>query len=109
MFRDLLQFNQWFISKPWLTPVLLPVFWATASWMISIFGGWSSLAEVYRDTEGRTFLRVWRWRSGQFRFGMHYNNCLNFGADEQGLSISVVAFFRIGHPPLFVPWSQVTA
>jgi hypothetical protein len=36
-----------------------------------------------------------------------YGNCVNFGADETGLYMAVFRPFRLGHPPLFIPWSEV--
>ena len=37
------------------------------------------------------------------------NKCLALGANEQGLHISVPRIFAIGHPALFVPWSEIRA
>jgi hypothetical protein len=38
---------------------------------------------------------------------MSYDNCVNFGADEDGLYMAVFPVFRVGHAQLFVPWSEV--
>jgi hypothetical protein len=35
-------------------------------------------------------------------------SCLNFGSDETGLYLSVFPIFRPGHPPLLIPWSEIT-
>jgi len=37
----------------------------------------------------------------------NYHNCANFGADEAGLYMAVFPLFRIGHAPLFIPWSEI--
>ncbi len=39
---------------------------------------------------------------------MGYNGSLTAGANQFGLHLSVWPIFRIGHPPLFLPWSDVT-
>jgi hypothetical protein len=39
---------------------------------------------------------------------MGYKGCTNVGADSRGLYISFGILFRFGHPPLFVPWGDIT-
>ena len=36
------------------------------------------------------------------------NGALTPGADPLGLYLAVWLLFRIGHPPLFVPWSEIS-
>ena len=38
---------------------------------------------------------------------VNYNNVLRVGCDRFGLYLSVLVFFRAGHPPLFIPWNEV--
>lgn len=38
---------------------------------------------------------------------VNYGSCLMLGANAEGLFVSVLFFFRVGHPPLFIPWSEV--
>jgi hypothetical protein len=77
-----------------------------AQWSISRVTGWHRLAERYRF-EGEMPEKRWRWRSGRMRWTTRYGNCLNFSADQRGLYMSVVAFFRPFHPPLFIPWNEI--
>ncbi len=42
------------------------------------------------------------------RWGANYNNCLIIGADPTGLYLSTLFFRRIGHPPLFIPWPEIS-
>lgn len=30
------------------------------------------------------------------------------GANRDGLYLAVFSLFRLGHPPLFIPWSEIT-
>lgn len=39
---------------------------------------------------------------------MEYNNCLTIGSSSQGLYLAVLFFFRVGHPPLLVPWQDIS-
>ena len=41
--------------------------------------------------------------------GGGYNNILTVGADPDGMYVSVFVLFRFGHPPLFIPWEDVSA
>ncbi len=71
------------------------------------FGGWRALARHYpASTEflGRRF----RFRSAQFGGWVGYNASLTAGADPFGLFLAVWPIFRVWHPPLFVPWSDIT-
>jgi hypothetical protein len=38
----------------------------------------------------------------------NYNNCVTIGANFQGIHLSVLFLFRVGHPPIFIPWEDVT-
>jgi hypothetical protein len=83
------------------------VLWTTIVFLISHLGGWASLAERYRCDESFTGER-WRFQRGQFRWLAGYNNCLTIGADPRGLYLSVFPLFRMGHPPLFIPWRDIS-
>jgi hypothetical protein len=89
---------------------LFPFLWCAASFGVSFLGGWFFLARRYRfDQE---FLgKRWRRRSGGMEFmgRAHYTNCLTLGSDSKGLFLSVLFLFRVGHPPRFVPWSEINA
>ena len=39
---------------------------------------------------------------------MDYNACLTVTANTEGLRVSIVPLMRLGHPPLFFPWADVT-
>jgi hypothetical protein len=38
----------------------------------------------------------------------NYNGCLTVGGNVEGLYLSVLFLFRPGHPPLFVPWIEIS-
>lgn len=81
--------------------------WAIMFTLISRVGGWASLAEQYRFEETFTGSR-WSFQRGQMRWMVGYNNCLTVGADQRGLYLSILFPFRIGHPPLFIPWRDIS-
>ena len=93
-------------ANPWVLPVFVVLWgWFIIS-LVARLSGWSQLAGSYRANspfQGET----WRFQSVQMRYLSHYNNCLTFGADAQGLYIAMFFFLRAGHPPLFIPWEEL--
>lgn len=76
---------------------------------ISHASGWAALAGQYRSQE--TFTGTcWSFQSGQMRWWTGYNNCLKVGGDPRGLYLTIAFpfLFLIGHPPLFIPWRDIT-
>jgi hypothetical protein len=49
-----------------------------------------------------------RGQSASLRRWSRYRNCLTFTANQQGLHVSIFFLFRSGHPPLWIPWSEIT-
>jgi hypothetical protein len=90
----------------WIFPVLFAAFW-TAICLGIARAGWSSLAASYRSREafdGETR----HFRSAQIGSSA-YRSCLTMGARPWGLYLSVLFPFRPGHPPLLIPWQDISA
>lgn len=84
-----------------------PLLWCTVSLVLAHIGGWAKLANHYLavpDREKR-LERTYGMQSGYIG-STRYKGCLNFRIYEEGLGLSVLFLFRIGHPPLFIPWEQ---
>ena len=81
--------------------------WLVVSILLSYTGGWATLAREFRYRV--TFNgSKWRGESGYMRGIAHYRNCLVIGANHEGLYLSVFFPFRLAHPPMLIPWSEVT-
>lgn len=94
-------------SFPWsFFPVLFIGMWIGIALFLSRLG-WSDLASSYR-AETRFEGRRWHWVSA-YVGKVSYRSSLTMGANGDGLFMVPVIFFRIAHPPLFVPWSDITA
>jgi hypothetical protein len=93
------------LNNPALFFPLFVAFWCSMCFALSFLSGWRALAKHYRATQPFAVDR-WRFRSASIS-GVSYGGTLTLGADEQGLFISVMFPFRLGHPPLFIPWSEV--
>lgn len=81
-----------------------PIMWVSMSLLLSHMGDWAKLAEQYADShmeQGETHCMS----SGHVG-SVNYKSCLILRVCENGLGLSVLFPFRIGHPPLFIPWDQ---
>jgi hypothetical protein len=94
----------------WLTPIF-PVFficlWCGIVLLISRLSGWATLANRFRLSLPFAASK-WRWQSARMRFTANYSGCLTVGSDPTGLYLDIFALWKIGHPPLFLPWSEVS-
>ncbi|MCC7502355.1 MAG: hypothetical protein IT229_07480 [Flavobacteriales bacterium] len=84
-----------------------PLFWCLISFMIGHTSGWGRMHERYGGPPGpvppcRSF------QAGRIG-GAKYNGVLRIAHDPFGLYLSVIFLFRVGHPPLFIPWSAIGA
>jgi hypothetical protein len=95
-----------------LFPVFFLALWAGVHTLISWLGGWAALARSYLLTtefDGRR----WRFRSVVVCHAANplrhasYASCVTLGSNVRGLYRAVFPLFRIGHPPLFIPWADV--
>lgn len=81
--------------------------WVVTGIAVSRMSGWHRLAERFAF-EGDFPASRWRFKSATARYGTNYNNCLTIAADAAGFYMAMPIFFRIGHPPLFIPWNEIT-
>jgi hypothetical protein len=92
----------------WWPAFFAPFIWILVSFIISRVGGWSLLARVYLAQADTLDGDSWRFQSIQMRWGTNYGNCVTVRADPLGLGLSVLFLLRLGHPPLLIPWSDIT-
>ncbi len=86
--------------------IIFPLFWSAIVWLISRVSGWASLARQY-PADGLIDGDVFRWCSARIRFLSSYSNCLTVTVSPAGIHMQPMLFFRIGHKPLFLPWSAI--
>jgi hypothetical protein len=94
----------------WLWAVFPPLFagmWMLVCFVLSITGGWHVLAARYATKVSFSGERF-HFRSARVG-GVNYGGCLTFGSGPAGLYLAILFPFRIGHPPLAIPWSDVSA
>lgn len=93
------------ILAPGLFLFLFPAFWCAVCWLLSHVGGWNRLGTrfaTHQTPHGASF----RWQNGSVGF-VSYRNVMRVDAAPDGIFLSMPWLFRVGHPPLFIPWSEV--
>lgn len=90
-------------NMPFLFFILV---WVGMSILFSFWGGWRDLTQYYRY-HGQLIDKKKYFQSAGMRGAMAYRGCLIIGASHEGLYLSVFFLFRIAHPPLFIPWSDI--
>jgi len=83
------------------------LFWCAILYSIAALSGWMTLSRKFRRNSTFTGT-TWSFQSARTRWMSHYGSCLTFGADSTGLMLSILVFFRPGHPPLLIPWTEIT-
>jgi hypothetical protein len=78
--------------------------WCAICLMLSR-GGWRRLAESFPAC-GQPSGSRFSAQSGKVG-AASYNGCLTIYSSHEGLYLSVWLPFRLGHPPLFIPWNAV--
>ncbi|HMN30645.1 MAG TPA: hypothetical protein PKE45_21010 [Caldilineaceae bacterium] len=85
--------------------VIFPLFWCFVVWVISLIGGWRRLAQVYRTSETPSGPRLFAYF---VLVGIaSYRNTVALTATPAGLHLAIMPLFRVGHPPLLIPWSAL--
>ena len=88
-------------------PLIFVGAWVFASWYVSRLSGWHKLA--LRFTLRNDFpCDRWRYKSARMRYKINYNNCLTIGASPVGFYLAMPWLFRMSHPALFVPWTEIS-
>ena len=68
-------------------------------------GGWTRLGVEYR-LNGRFEGTRWRFQDVTLRGWCGYNGRVSVGANAEGLHLNTI--FIISHPPLFIPWADLS-
>lgn len=88
-------------------PIFFVAMWIASGYAVALFGGWRLLARHFR-AQAPFSGRKWRMQSAQMRWMCNYNNVLTVGANEMGLFLATMFLFRSGHPPLSIPWTEIS-
>ena len=83
-----------------------PLLWTGVVFLLSRVGGWARLAERF-GADGPGEGQAFNWSTAYFRLTCSYRHCLTVTLSELGIHLVPIFVFRIGHKPLFIPWSAI--
>jgi len=92
---------------PFVPLLFFPLVWCLVCFLIAQLSGWAALSRKFRST-GASPSQSWGMQSARMRWGANYGSCLTVGAEPAGLYLATLLLFRIGHPPLLLPWPEVS-
>ena len=101
--------NNW-LNSPINFLIFFVAFWSLISFLISFTSGWFTLSKRFRKQSepygdiknaGPFFYTVY------MRFWCHYSSVIRMTAANDALYLSVPFPFRLGHPPLCIPWKEI--
>jgi len=91
-------------------PIWFPFYfagmWCAVCLLISVAGGWRRLARTYPAPPGKPEGRKFSGQSGGFGW-CNYNRCLTIHTSPEGLRLSIMFLFRLGSPPILIPWGEI--
>jgi hypothetical protein len=100
--------QQWMNQHPIFIPFYFAGWFVFVFYWIALTSGWRLLAQRFR-LQGTFTGEKWTRQSVHFRTFAQYNRVLIVGADRTGLFIAPMFILRPWHPPLFVPWNEISA
>lgn len=96
---------------PWLVLALtlagIPIFGLLIMALIARVSGWTTLSMQYPASEPISGTR-WHGQSAELARNCNYGGCVTFWANERGFGLVPFFLFRFQHPPLFIPWRDVS-
>jgi hypothetical protein len=93
-------------SLPLLFPFLFIGFWCAVCILFSRIGDWHKLARAFTASNSPHGKRFYM-QSGSVGL-INYRSCLNVSVTPDGMFLSVPLIFKLGHPPLFIPWIVIS-
>jgi hypothetical protein len=98
---------EWLFSHPPFFAFFFVTQGALGFYILARMSGWNRLSKRFRY-RGTFYGETWPFRSARMGPLIRFGCALTMGADESGVYMAVFPLFRICHPPLLVPWSEVS-
>ena len=99
-----------FLSTPYGFVIFFVTLWCSVCFLISLSSGWLALSRRFRaqsNPYGQTRSAGPFFYTVYMRFWGHYSSVIRMTASEDALYLSVLFLFRVGHPPLCIPWAEI--
>ncbi len=82
--------------------------WLGICWLLAAAGGWQRMAEHYAQGDRPFSGEVRRFQRLSLGWLANYGRCLVAGTGPEGIRLAVARLVAVAHPPLLVPWEDVT-
>jgi len=102
--------NDFLVNTPYAYPVFFVAMWCSVCLLISFISGWYALSRRFRkksEPYGETRSAGPFFYTVYMRFWGHYSSVIRITDADDGLYLSVLFLFRVGHPPLSIPWKEI--
>ena len=102
--------NGLLFGTPYAFPIFFLTLWSGSSFFIGWMSGWFALSRRFTkqsDPYGETRSAGPFFYTVYTRFWSHYSSVIRLVATKDALYFSVLFLFRIGHPPLCIPWNEI--
>lgn len=99
--------------SPYMLVLFLAIgftFMGLICFLMAVFSGWYSLAKRFTaqsEPYGQTKSAGPFSYTVYMRFWGHYSSVIRITAADDGLYLAVIFPFRLGHPPLSIPWKEI--
>ena len=91
--------------------VLVPCGWSLIIWLTAWLTGWAQLGRRFpqhQEPQGSTRTAGGFFCTVYMRFGCKYDSVVRMTAAENALYLRIFFLFRPGHPPLEIPWQEIS-
>ena len=102
--------NGLLFGTPYAFPIFFLTLWCGSSFFVGWMSGWFALSRRFTkqsDPYGETRSAGPFFYTVYTRFWSHYSSVIRLVATKDALYFSVLFLFRIGHPPLCIPWNEI--
>jgi hypothetical protein len=102
--------NDILFSTPYIFPIFFIAMWFGVGYLVSFMSGWFALSKRFRkqsEPYGETRSAGPFFYTVYTRFWTHYSSVIGMTAAKDALYLSVLFLFRVGHPPLRIPWDEI--
>jgi hypothetical protein len=99
-----------FMDTPYGFVIFFMILWCAVCFLISFLTGWFALARRFKrqaDPYGETKTAGPFFYTVYMRWWSKYSSVIRLTAAGDALYASVLLPFRIGHPPLRIPWDEI--
>lgn len=103
--------NDFWTLWVYVYPIFFVSLWCAVCYLIGIFSGWHLLTRRFR-AQGEPYGDIRSvgpfFYGVQMRFRANYSSVIRLSTTSGFLFVSIFFLFRVGHPPLSIPWNEIT-